>query len=181
MRFAVRGSRSVAGWPWLEILVVLVVAALVIGVVAGRVQATLERAEKSAMELTLVNMRSALRLEQARRILNHQPMDDLQGMNPLSLLQSAPPAEQADGLGALSASLVRPGWSFNAATATLQYRPQRTRHLQLEAGEGDSARLAWRVSGVGQRNDGLTRAGAVDLRLLTPYRWFDSRPAAVSR
>lgn len=149
------------GWPLHEVAIAVVVAGAVLGVLAERVDSLLEQAEKTAVEVTVMNMRSGLRLERIRRMLGGQAATGLVGTNPLAFVQ--PPASGAD-VAKLAKTSKSGVWQFRNETGTLYYLPQRRRHLtMLQAGR--DAPMAWQIAESGP-------GGQVEVVLLTPYEWF---------
>lgn len=152
------------GWPLHEVALVVVIAGAVLGVLAERVDSLLEQAEKTAVEATVMNMRSGLRLERIRRMLGGQTSANLVGTNPLVFVQ-APASGNLDADVAKLAKTIKSGvWQFRNETGALYYLPQRRRHLKMQP-PGDDETLAWRVAETGP-------AGQVEVVLVTPYQWF---------
>jgi hypothetical protein len=156
--------KGVTGWPAFEIGVGLVLAACVLAVVATRIDTILEQAEKTAVETTIMNLRSGLRLEKARRIVAGQGMAGLAGSNPLDLLQ--PPAgnnTRVKILNLLNSQNSDKRWGLSSDN-TLYYSPNRVRHLKLQRA-GAEKTLAWQL-----RAD--QSGGQVEFVSITPYLWF---------
>jgi hypothetical protein len=156
--------KGVTGWPAYEIGLGLVLAACVLAVVTTRIDTILEQAEKTAVETTIMNLRSGLRLEKARRIVAGQAMAGLAGSNPLDLLQ--PPAgniARVKILNLLNSQNSDKRWGLSSDN-TLYYSPNRVRHLKMQRAGAENT-LAWQL-----RAD--QSGGQVELVSITPYLWF---------
>ena len=156
--------KGVTGWPAYEIGLGLVLAACVLAVVATRIDTILEQAEKTAVETTIMNLRSGLRLEKAHRIVAGRAMAGLAGSNPLDLLQ--PPAgnnTRVKILNLLNSQNSDKRWGLSSDN-TLYYSPNRVRHLKMQR-TGAEKTLAWQL-----RAD--QSGGQVELVSITPYLWF---------
>lgn len=157
--------KGLFGFPLHEIALCVVVAGIVIGVLAERLDTLLELSEKSAVETQLMNMRSGLRLEKARRIGVGKSLQNLLGCNPLEFLAQHP-AGQSNGKLIDSPELLKSGaWHYESKPSVLVYRPTRSRHLKLSQAGGDK-RLVWKIM---PRSAGATD---VDIVAITPYQWF---------
>lgn len=156
--------KGVTGWPAWEIGLVVVIAGGVLGAVAERIDTLLEQAEKTAVEATVMNLRSGLRLEKAHRILSGRSSTDLAGSNPLNLLQTPEGNITRVKMRNLLKSQNSDGRWGLLPDNTLYYLPERVRHLKMQP-PGAETRLAWQL-----RVD--RSGGQVELVSLTPYLWF---------
>lgn len=150
------------GIPVGEIAFVVVLAALALGFIAWRIAPLLEQAEKTAMEVQMLNLRSALRLEIARCLLEGRRPAELLQRDPLSMLDVATQQGQSAKMPYLAKIVSSGRWSFDAASRKLVYHPVRYRYLSAPDGE-PLTELSWQLGG---------GDGEPVLRLLTPYRWF---------
>jgi hypothetical protein len=156
--------KGLTGWPAYEIGLGLVLAACVLAVVATRIDTILEQAEKTAVETTIMNLRSGLRLEKARRTVAGQAMAGLAGSNPLDLLQlSAANNTRVKTVNLLNSQNSDRRWGLSSDN-TLYYSPNRVRHLNMLRA-GAEKTLAWQL-----RAD--QSGGQVELVSITPYLWF---------
>ncbi|MBS1208973.1 MAG: hypothetical protein H6R19_1371 [Proteobacteria bacterium] len=153
------------GIPLYEIALVVVVAGIVLGALKWRVDYLLEQAEKVAVEVTVMNMRSGLRLEKARRIAIGQSLDDLAGVNPLMFLEAPLVGECSKKLQETSKTIKSGKWSCGRDKNEAVYIPQRQRHLKMRQ-EGVDKRLMWQTRLTD--HDGKV----VEVVLMTPYQWF---------
>lgn len=152
------------GVPQGEIALVIALAGLGLGVIAWWILPLLERAEKSAMELQLVNLRSGLRLEIARELLAGRRPAGLLSLDPLSLLETGAGKTETTKMSYLAKNVASGEWSFDVASRKLLYHPVRYRYLKTPDGQALNE-LGWRLEA--REGD-----GEPVLRLLTPYRWF---------
>lgn len=145
--------KSRFGIPYFEMTLAIGLLCILALILTERFFYYRELTEKTAFELTVMNMRTGLRLEKARRILAGQSLQSLAGHNPVDYLEKPP----ADYTGIQSASAIqqaRPGsWFFVASEGALYYKPLMRRHLQTAA-----PAIALRIK--------------TDLQIDTPYQWF---------
>lgn len=156
--------KGVTGWPLVEIGLCVILAGGVLGAVAERIDTILEQAEKTAVETTVMNLRSGLRLEKARRIAAGLPMNDLAARNPLDLLQTpGGNITRVELLNLLNSQNSDRRWGI-LADNSLYYWPKRVRHLKMLR-PGAENRLSWQLR---ENQSG----GQVELVSITPYLWF---------
>ncbi|MDP5240233.1 hypothetical protein Q9Q94_11890 [Uliginosibacterium sp. 31-16] len=157
--------KGLFGLPLYEVAVLAVIAAVIIGVLAERADSLLERAEKTAVDTAVMNMRSGLRLEMARRIVAGERLRDLAGTNPLSFLEAPPVGHIPANLPDLAKTVKSGLWQYKSDENALYYVPQRRRHLKMQQGNVDKT-LVWQV--LPSTSDGEQ----VEVVLMTPYWWF---------
>ncbi len=122
MKIGACGSTSTAsdatgqrGFSLLEFCIVVVVLSVVLVCFFDRVQMYQEMAEKTAAEVTAVNMRTGLRYRVAEMLLHHQEREigGLVGSNPIKWLD-LPLQNYAGEFGPDQSAQVAPGsWYFN--------------------------------------------------------------------
>ena len=157
--------KGLFGMPGYELGLGMVIAALVIGVAAYSIDGFLEFTEKTAMETVVMNIRSGIRLEKARRIAMGTSMRDLTERNPLEFLApSSAPAEHGEMLNLLDAAKSF-DWFYESKQSVLVYRPSRHRHLKLGRTDADML-LSWQIRA--RSADGAD----ADLVVVVPYQWF---------
>jgi hypothetical protein len=154
--------KSIRGMPWLEILMWAVIAGIALGVLSSRIIRVLELTEKTAVETAVMNMRSGLRLEKARRIAAGQSLGELAGRMPLEFLRKR---GEGDDWRELARQMKSIDWIFEAGQPVIAYRPRRSQYLKLQAGAADKT-LVWRTQA--RAADGSD----VEIVLVTPYEWF---------
>lgn len=112
-----------AGFSLFETAVVLTVLLVLLGVLFERLDYYQQRAEQVAVQQTVANLRSALkiRLMQARLAGHAQETGALAGQNPFDWLERKPP-NYAGALDAAGAALVEKGyWYFDVNTGTIVF------------------------------------------------------------
>lgn len=150
-----------------ERMVVAVVLGMVATAVLERALYYQETAEKAAMDITVMNMRTGLRYRVAELMLHNrmQEMAQVAAENPVRWLEAPPP----NYLGEITSSArgdVAPGsWYFDLGRRQLCYRVNLTRHF---AAADDGKTVCYRVEA---RQGGLGVEG-VALEPAGPYRWF---------
>lgn len=154
--------KSIGGMPWTEMLMWAVVAGIALGVLVHSIVTVLELAEKTAVETAVMNMRSGLRMEKARRIAAGESLRDLAARNPLAFLGEK---GQGGDWQALSDQIKPIHWLFDAQLPMIAYQPHRSRYLKLQSGAADNT-LVWRT--FARAADGSD----VEIVLVTPYEWF---------
>jgi len=129
-----------------------------------------ELAEKTAVDMTIRNLRSGLRWQIAERLLRGSPTETaaLVGANPIGWLERPPDGYIGEHAGP-SADLPRGSWYFDTDSRELAYRPNLTLHFEAPAGRSDEIR--WRV--IARRRGNLVlSAEGLTLDETTQYRWF---------
>lgn len=167
---------SQRGFSLLELMVVIIVISVLATVLFDRLQRYQELAEKTAMEITIMNLRSGLRLRVAELMIQDrmQEIASLAQENPVKWLDAPPPnyIGQADD----AEPAIAPGsWYFDSRRRELVYIPRRTRFFQPGADREMAVRL--RVTVVAQpqpnSNGAPPRAEGVALRQTNQYHWFE--------
>jgi hypothetical protein len=145
--------KSRFGIPYFEIGLATILVCILALVWFERAWYYRELTEKAVFEMNVRQMRSALQLEKARRILAGEALSGLERSNPVRYLEKAPEHYHGE-LDALDEQLVRKsGWTFVRKEGALYYSPLIHRHLRASAPV-----LAMRIDN--------------DLRITTPYQWF---------
>lgn len=157
--------KGIFGLPLYEWAICVVIAAIVIGVAAERIDHLLEFSEKTAVETTVMNIRSGLRLEKARRIAAGVSMRDLVRRNPLDFLAPQPSGLGGEKVTNLLETANSFDWYYESKQSVLVYRPSRQRHLKLEGADADKL-LSWQIRA--RSADGSD----ADLVVVVPYQWF---------
>lgn len=158
-------------------LLELCVALTLIAVLGGGWLAALlyyqEVAEKTAVELTVLNVRSGMRFAIAEGMIHGRSAEaaDMLQANPLGWLEKPPPDYAGEIASHAVASLPAGSWFFDAERREFGYLPRLSFHLTIEAAGEAAAEQAirWRVRGVRAKNGEVED---VSLVLVTRYRWF---------
>jgi hypothetical protein len=153
------------GLPLYELGLGMLVAAVVLGVAAYGLDLFLEFGEKTAVDTMVMNIRSGIRLEKARRIVAGSSLQDLTRRNPLEFLdKSSRPAVPAEMLNSSDAAESF-DWYYESQQSVLTYRPSRHRRLKLQREDADML-LSWQIRA--RSADGAD----ADLVVVYPYQWF---------
>ncbi|MCK7581248.1 MAG: hypothetical protein MZV65_40170 [Chromatiales bacterium] len=133
-----------------------------------------EYAEKTAVELTVRNLRSALRWQTAQRMIHSRTVElaGLAGANPIPWLERPPAGYLGELAGATSAVVSGGSWYFDLDSRELVYVPNLNRHLVLPPGAVPQMRWQVRVlkSSMGRDVNGPVEGLA--LAETGPHRWF---------
>lgn len=158
-----------------EFMVVVMVFGLVAVIILDHVRYYQEYAEKTVMDITVMNIRTGLRFRVAELMLQNRTRDFslVAQENPVQWLASPPP----NYLGELAdpkASEIQPGnWYYDLGRRQLVYHVNMGRFF-VSAAEGEKA-IRYQVVTVAEqtRSDGGSPpVGWVALKLMEPYRWF---------
>lgn len=169
------GRKDALGLPLLEVALLLLFSAVFAALLARQISYYGEVAEKTAVDITVRQMRSALQLEQARQLVQDggRTLRIAAGDNPMRLV--TPPENYQGEFAHISPTMVRPGcWAFDRGSRALIYRPRYSAHLQT-AGSADLAFLKFVLESKHTPSDQLENADILkDVRLTSvqPYRWF---------
>ena len=172
--------RQARGFSLLELVVVVIVVAILLGVALDRLLPLVGRAQRAAFIDVRRELQSALLLEAAERITRGESatLPSLAGANPMTLLLT-PPVNYVGSLAAPRPEDVPPAsWYFDEASATLGYRVGR--HTRFAAKDGPERLIELRVAFVfGDRDaDGRFDAvrddfGGLRLEPVHAYDWPD--------
>lgn len=162
-----------AGAGKLEAMMALLMISILAAALLERLLLYQEIAEKTAMETTVINLRSALRLQVAElRMQNRtQELIRLVETNPIEWLGAPPPNYAGERVNP-SASAIPPGnWCFDRSRRQLIYRPQRTRLLKV-SGEEEKL-IRYQVTATIRKDKDGTPTGAEGLAfsLMSQYDW----------
>lgn len=159
-----------AGRSWLEFAVAAALLAVLAAVLLPFLLRQQEAAERTAVEMTVMNMRSGLRYRIAELILSGrtQEIAALAGTNPAAWL-ARPPEGYLGETGAAEPPPQAPGtWRFETARRELVYRVNRGDGFT--AHDGGEREIRLRVVA----EPGSLRQGALlglSIIAVTPYTW----------
>ncbi|MCX9155073.1 hypothetical protein OPU71_02930 [Niveibacterium sp. 24ML] len=153
--------KSALGLPLIEVAVIALLGALLAWQLFYRLERMAVETERIAMELTVANLRTALRWYQTRQLMGASAADlggEPELTNPVALLEQAP-ATYVGVVEPGQTGAVPPGsWYFDKALGQLCYRPKAEVDMK-----GVAICYALRRKG--------NEMGDVVLQLTTPYRW----------
>jgi len=157
-----------SGISTLEFAVVAAGFATLAGMLLAALLHYEEVAEKTVVEVTIVNMRTGLKLRVAELIIKGRESDiaGLVNANPMAWLDR-PPSGYIGERDSLSLQAVEAGsWSYDPALQEIAYRPRLHSRLSIQGG----GILRWKVQARGISKTGVTEG--IEIRQLTPYQWF---------
>lgn len=150
-----------------QVSVVFAVIALLAAVLLNSLSYVQEKAERTMVEATVLNMEKGLEIEVRTREIRGQAASirDLVGANPVSLLASAP-----EGYAGVCRKARAPGeWCFDETTREIVYRPRLEASLEFrEPGKRD---LRWRVGSTREMAEGSAVAGGIRVFSTTSFVW----------
>jgi len=154
-----------------QVSVVVAVIALLATVLLNSLKYVQEKAERTMVEATVLNMEKGLEIEVRTREIRGQAASirDLVGANPVSWLASPP-----QGYAGVCKKTGAPGeWCFDEATREIVYRPRLEASLEFrEAGRQD---LRWRVGSAqevtGEQAGGSAVVGGIRVFSTTSFVW----------
>ena len=166
-------AKCQAGLTKLELSVVVAVIALAWIAAFDRLRDLQEMGEKTAVEMTVSNIRSGLRFEMAERIMSGREgsIGELADSNPVRWLDKLPEAYLGE-FPMVPPSFPPGSWYFDTGHKELHYRPALGRYLECEQCERvqGNATLVWHITLAG--NPMFGRGDTVRVVAVAPYRWF---------
>jgi len=174
MQLQPRSLGYYAASHWFQGAVLLAVLALIIVRLMSALNDASERAEKQAVELTIRNMRTGMKLAMGEVMMQQREseMAAWVGSNPVRWLGSPPGSYRGECSTEESWNLSGGEWCFERYRRELVYRPHHPDHLHpLSAGsERQCSHLSWRVA---RAQESLPSGGFVSLRLeaAAPCHW----------
>lgn len=163
-----------AGLTLLEFAVASVVLGVLVFILLDRMSYYQGWAEKTAVEMTVMNMRSGLRYKVAEMLMHGKAAEipDLAGKSPVQWLEQ-PPSEYLGEAGKLGWEDLSPGsWGFDAKRGELLYRVKENKYF-VSARSGElGLRLRVRLlKGLASQAGQESVVGA-EIVLVEKYHWF---------
>ncbi len=160
---------GLTGMSQIELAVVLALVAAISGALLSALVYFEELGEKTAVDLTIRNIRTGIRLEMARQIAGgaSPDMHGLIASNPIVWLERPPPGFRGVLEAGDARRLEAGGWYFDAGRRELVYKPRLTFHFRVP--EHQAPVIRWRLSvrSTAQRSEHWP-----ELAPVTPYSWF---------
>ena len=125
-------ARRAGGWQrgysQFELICVIIIASVLMSVLLNRTLHFQALAEKHAMEMTIINMRSGLRLQVAELLIAERmdEVGDLVTENPINWLEAPPPNYLGELRSPEHSKLPGNTWYFDPGPRELVYIPRRT-------------------------------------------------------
>ena len=168
------------GFTLLELVVVMVIASVLAVILLNRLWYYQEIAEKTAMEMTVMNMRSGLRLRIAELMMQNRMDETVKLMyeNPITWLATLPPNYMGKISGSKKTALIPGNWYFDVGQQELVYLVQHDRFFK-PGSNGDrhgKKHIRFHVTAMKparQDSNGTVRkAEGITLTPITQYHWF---------
>ncbi len=154
-----------------QVSVVVVIIVLLVAILLNALHYVQEKAERTAMEATVLNMEKGLKMEISARDIRGQgaSVRELIGANPVQWLANPP-----QGYSGICGPQRAPGeWCYDGATREMVYRPRLDSSLEFRA--AGARELRWRVGLSKELPDpqtgGSEPAGAIRVISTTPFVW----------
>ena len=147
-----------------EMLVMSVVLGVLSLFLFDRVLTYQEMAEKSAVDMTIMNMRTGLRYQMADYLVQNQDQKiaGLVGQNPVKWLVTPPPNYLGETQGQPEKEIARGNWYFDTNMRELCYSVDKGRNFV--PAQSNQQILCVHIA--------LLSKGVVGLTPVTQYRWF---------
>ena len=168
--------KSPSGFSLLELVLVILLVSLLGGVLLDRLQFYQEQAEKTAMEQTVLALRSALILQIAERLPKGRlSLNELIASNPMAWLQTKPEKYLGDRFGPAPGEIPAGCWYFDLRDNALVYVVAGRNFVANAAGKRE-VRLqvrnhAFKPQVVLPAAD-ISNIDGLSLVLVEPYHWF---------
>ncbi len=173
-----RFKRLVAGFSFLELIVVIIIISILLSFAIGRLLSLQVDAERVAMETVAGTLRSAIGIKVAETIVRQEirELSALEYSNPMDRLAEVP----ANYLGALDhpdpRTLEDGNWYFDKRDNVLVYLVRNKGFF--EGGMQDPARARFTIrlvytdrNGNGRYDTGIDSVEGLKLAVVEPYRW----------
>lgn len=161
------------GFTLIELTVVVCIVAVLFGVALERLLRYQELGERTAMELNLNAINSALAMRFAALYLKggREAVEADSGRNPIEFLRRPPENYLGELFEPALASLPRRSWYFDLATRELVYLPDRRRYLSSDSGPPELIRFRVDPGGVLSDSAGLRELRPPLVGPVRPFKW----------
>lgn len=172
--------RSQDGRSVVELVVVFSVATVIALVLLHYMLRNLELAEKSAMETTVVNIKSGLRIQMAKLLVSDgvRAVQSLPEQNPIQWLSESPINYSGECVDAKPGEIPPGSWCYDPKTRVLMYWPNNERYFQPDSTGMKRARFQVRLTYEkeiqGNTSGSDNEVTGVILVPMEEYRWFEA-------
>lgn len=157
------------GFSFIELVVAVAVALILLGIFLNRVQYYQEQAEKTAMEGVVSSLGSALTLQYGQLITRGKAGDAvaLKNANPMTWLVTPPKNYSGEFFDPVAGRIEAGNWFFDLKSRELVYVVRNRAHFKADSPGG------YRVKFHVVSPDGVTdTTTGMRFETVTPYSWF---------
>lgn len=168
------------GFTLFELVGIIVIASVIVITLLNRFYYYQEIAEKTVMEMTVMNMRSGLRLRIAELKMQGRMGEASQLMqeNPMTWLETLPANYMGQVTDSKPTDLLPGSWYFDTGRQELVYRAQHDTFLKItqDGGRDRETAIRFRVTAMkhtqGKDTNTTHKAEGIALIPVTGYHWF---------
>lgn len=163
------------GFTLFELIVFIIIASILASILLDRLNRYQEMAEKTVMEITVMNLRSGLRLQVAELMMQDKMGEagNLLDQNPINWLEKVPAGYMGERRSVKLEDMPLGSWCYDRKMKELIYRPEHTRFFEPDKDGVPWVRYHIKAvskplqTGQSAQWEGLT------LVLLSKYRWLE--------
>ena len=168
------------GFTIFELVVVMVIASVLAIILLNRLLYYQEIAEKTAMDMTVMNMRSGLRLRVAELMMQDRMNEASQLLqeNPITWLETLPPNYKGKMADSKQTALIPGNWYFDTGRQELVYQVQHDRFFKSgeDSATSKDSTIRFHVTAVKHPrktgNGAVHKVEGITLTPITEYHWF---------
>ncbi len=168
------------GFTLFELVVVIVITSVLAIILLNRFLYYQEIAEKTAMDMTVMNMRSGLRLRVAELMMQDRMNEagQLLQENPITWLETLPLNYKGKMAGSKQTALIPGNWYFDTGRKELVYQVQHDRFFKSgeDSTTSKDSTIRFHVTAVKHSrqngNGAVHKVEGVTLTSVTEYHWF---------
>jgi prepilin-type N-terminal cleavage/methylation domain-containing protein len=161
------------GFTLIELIVVICAVALLFGVALDRLLRYQELAERTAVELNVAAINSALTMKFAAYVTSGDPrgVETEVGKNPVALLARPPQNYLGELYSPDVRTLVPKSWYFDRQSGELVYVPGRTRYLTTTSGPPETLRFRIALTALEPGSTGPKEVPQPFVAVSHPFAW----------
>lgn len=176
MRRSAGGRAKQGGATLLELAVVVILISILAVVATTRLIELRVAAERAAVERTLITLRTVIVLELARRMIHNEPLQDLDGANPMLFWDRHIEYPLPRYLGERLAGAEEGGWYYKPNERLLVFRSAFAETFRSNGPDPVAARFRLALV-YGKQPGGERRVQTVRLEPLDRYGWSEKELA----